>query len=61
MKKDEKRILVVDDDDAIRTLLLTILRRRGLVVDTAKNGAEALEKLGHAGYVYIARRHFPVP
>ena len=43
---DEKRILVVDDDSAIRTLLFTILRRRGLGVDTARNGVEALEKLG---------------
>jgi len=53
MHKDEKRILVVDDDDAIRTLLLTILRRRGLVVDTAKNGAEALKKLGQCTYAVM--------
>jgi DNA-binding response OmpR family regulator len=50
MEKGEKRILVVDDDDAIRTLLLTILRRRGLPVDTARNGAEALERLGRCRY-----------
>ncbi|MDQ6799832.1 MAG: response regulator, partial [Acidobacteriota bacterium] len=53
MQKDEKRILVVDDDDAIRTLLLTILRRRGMVVDTAKNGAEALRKLGQCAYAVM--------
>ena len=53
MQKDEKRILVVDDDDAIRTLLLTILRRRGLVIDTARNGAEALEKLGQCAYAVM--------
>lgn len=50
---DEKRILVVDDDTAIRTLLFTILRRRGLGVDTARNGAEALEKLGRCRYVLM--------
>jgi CheY-like chemotaxis protein len=53
MAKDEKRILVVDDDAAILTLLFTILCRRGLAVDTAKNGAEALEKLEHCTYVLM--------
>lgn len=46
----EKRILVVDDDAAIRTLLFTILRRRGLVVDTARDGADALERLANCHY-----------
>lgn len=53
MQKDEKRILAVDDDDAIRALLLTILGRRGFTVDTARNGAEALERLGQCSYVLI--------
>jgi CheY-like chemotaxis protein len=53
MQKDEKRVLVVDDDDAIRMLLLTILRRRGTVVDTAKNGAEALQCLGKCRYAVM--------
>jgi adenylate cyclase len=39
------RILIVDDDDAIRALLMTVLRRRGLHADAARNGIEALEKL----------------
>ena len=51
--EDEKRILIVDDDAAIRTLLLTILRRRGLPVDTAKHGAEALERLGKCRYALM--------
>jgi CheY-like chemotaxis protein len=51
--KKEKRILAVDDDDAIRTLLLTILRRRGFVVDTARNGVEALEQLERCSYVLM--------
>ena len=50
--REEKRILVVDDDAAIRTLLFKILRRC-LAVDTARNGAEALEKLGRCRYVLI--------
>jgi two-component system response regulator CpxR len=50
---DEKRILIVDDDAAIRTLLFTILRRRGLPVDTAKHGAEALERLGKCRYALM--------
>src|SRR6266446_4856385 len=53
MPKDEKRILVVDDDPAIRTLLFTILRHRGLSVDTASNGAETLERLERCRYVLM--------
>lgn len=49
----EKRILVVDDDDAIRLLLKTVLRRRGFVVDTARNGFEALERIGTSRYALI--------
>ena len=48
--KSEKRILVVDDDDAIRALLSTVLRRRGLPVDTARNGMEAIARLGECRY-----------
>ena len=50
---EEKRLLVVDDDDAIRTLLLTVLRRRGYRVDAARNGVEALEKLAGLRYALI--------
>ena len=53
MPKDEKRILIVDDDAAIRTLLFTILRRRGLLVDTAKHGVEALERLAQCHYALM--------
>ena len=49
----EKRILVVDDDDAIRALLSTVLRRRGLRVDTARNGVEAVARLGECRYSLI--------
>jgi len=53
MGQTEKRILVVDDDDAIRALLLTVLRRRGFRVDTARNGAEALERSERCRYALL--------
>ena len=51
--RGEKRILIVDDDDAIRTLLFTVLRRRGLLVDTARNGVEAMERCGNCRYSVV--------
>jgi CheY-like chemotaxis protein len=42
--RTDRRILVVDDDDAIRTLLMTVLRRRGFRVDTARHGEEAIAR-----------------
>jgi len=42
---DQKvRILVVDDDETIRTVFRTRLTAEGYDVDTAANGAEAIEK-----------------
>jgi CheY-like chemotaxis protein len=51
--KHEKRILVVDDDSAIRALLMTILRRRGLAADAAADGTEALERLAKCDYCVL--------
>jgi DNA-binding response OmpR family regulator len=51
--RSEKRILVVDDDDPIRTLLATVLKRRGLRVDTARNGKDAIEKLADSQYSLV--------
>jgi len=48
--KSPGHILIVDDDDAIRALLMTVLRRRGLQADGARNGIEALEKLATRRY-----------
>lgn len=48
--KTHGRILIVDDDDAIRALLVTVLRRRGLQADTARHGVDALDKLGAHRY-----------
>jgi DNA-binding response OmpR family regulator len=53
MGDSEKRILVTDDDDAIRALLLTILRRRGFKVDTARNGIEGLEHIRRCRYSLV--------
>lgn len=49
----EKRILVVDDDDAIRALLLTIFRRRGFKVDTAKTGVDAMNHCAQCHYAVM--------
>jgi DNA-binding response OmpR family regulator len=51
--RSEKRVLIVDDDDAIRALLSTVLRRRGLHVDGARNGVEAIARLGESRYSLI--------
>jgi CheY-like chemotaxis protein len=51
--RSDKRILVVDDDDAIRSLLFTVLRRRGFPVDTGRNGVEALERCSLCRYSVI--------
>lgn len=53
MGSDGKRILVVEDEDAIRALLLTVFRRRGFNVDTAKNGLEAIQRCGVCNYTVI--------
>jgi two-component system response regulator FlrC len=45
--------LVVDDDVAIRVLVTRVLERRHFVVATARDGAEAIEKLATAPYSVI--------
>src|SRR5688500_13421604 len=45
----EKRILVVDDDATTRTLIQTVLRKRGWPTDVARDGLEASEKLASCG------------
>jgi len=40
----KKRILVIDDDESIREPMKKILELEGYQVDTAKNGAEAIEQ-----------------
>jgi two-component system, NtrC family, response regulator AtoC len=49
----EARALVVDDDDPIRTMLATLVGREGFVVDTAKDGAEAIAKINKGDFGLI--------
>jgi len=44
---------VVDDEAAIRALVAKIIERAGYAVDTARDGAEAIEKLETARYAVI--------
>jgi CheY-like chemotaxis protein len=53
MGRTGKRILIVDDDDAIRALLQTVLRRRGYQIETARNGAEAIERMASCRYALL--------
>jgi two-component system response regulator (stage 0 sporulation protein F) len=50
---DKIRALVVDDDDPIRTMLAKVIERENLDVDTARDGAEAIERLDEDGYRVI--------
>src|SRR5678815_836373 len=47
---DRKRALVVDDDERIRTMLAKVVERQNLDVDTARDGAEAIERLEGGAY-----------
>ena len=49
----EKRVLIVEDDEPIRALLFTILRRKGLRLDTATNGREAIDNLKRCNYSLV--------
>jgi len=54
------RILVVDDDESIRKSLETILEGEGYVVDTAKNGKEAINK-SNTGFYNLALLDVQLP
>ena len=49
LEESSKYILVVDDDSAVRTLVASLLRRRGYAVRTAGNAVEALDLFGREG------------
>lgn len=51
--QQERRVLVVDDEPAIRALVAKIVERAGLPVDSARDGAEAIEKMGECQYAVI--------
>lgn len=48
-----RRALVIDDDISIRILVGRILQRREFEVDTAKDGAEGIEKITATPYDLI--------
>jgi DNA-binding NtrC family response regulator len=41
---ERARVLVVDDEEGVRKSLKTVLEEKGCLVDTAKNGQEAIAK-----------------
>jgi DNA-binding response OmpR family regulator len=45
--------LIVDDDDPIRSMLAKIIERLDLDVETARDGAEAIEKIDARDYKVI--------
>jgi two-component system response regulator VanR len=47
------RVLVVDDEAAIRALVAKIIERAGYPVDTARDGAEAIDKLTNSRYAVV--------
>lgn len=53
MAMSSKRVLIVDDDATIRELLVSVLRRRDLMVDVAGDGREALDLLKENSYSVV--------
>ena len=49
----QKRVLVVDDDENTRSLLVSLIRQRGLTVDEAADGGEALDCLRQHEYAVV--------
>src|SRR5579872_6573895 len=43
---DHVRVLVVDDDEQHREMIASMVVAKGYVAETAKDGEEALEKMG---------------
>lgn len=52
-KISPRRVLIADDDPSIRRLLETLVRREGIGVDSARDGAEAIELLQQNRYGVI--------
>jgi CheY-like chemotaxis protein len=53
LQENLTRVLVADDDQAIRQLVCTIIKREGLEVDCAADGAEAIEFLKQHEYAVV--------
>ncbi|MCU1246452.1 MAG: multi-sensor signal transduction histidine kinase [Acidobacteria bacterium] len=52
-EQQRMKALVVDDDDPIRTMLVKVVERLDIDVDSARDGAEAIERLDSDGYDVI--------
>jgi len=50
MEGRKPRILVIDDDEGIRRVLSTVLEDAGLLVDTAKDGGDAIQRAATTSY-----------
>ena len=48
-----KRLLVIDDEENMRHMLTNMLIKSGYLVDTASDGADALEMVGRSLYDFI--------
>ena len=48
-----KHVLVVDDDQGVRDMLSAVLRMKGLVVDVASDGSEALDLIALNTYSVV--------
>lgn len=51
--ESKKHILVVEDEENLRHLLTVLLKKQGYRVDSAADGAEALEKLAGSRYHFV--------
>lgn len=47
---EKPRALVVDDDEPIRAMLVNLVEHLDFAVDSARDGAEAIERLDDDGY-----------
>nr|MDA8404236.1 response regulator [Desulfobacteraceae bacterium] len=49
----EKRILIIDDEKNMRHMLTALLTESGFSVDSAADGAEALQKIEETSYNFV--------
>jgi DNA-binding response OmpR family regulator len=47
------RALIVEDDPAIRKLVEKLLVRKGIDIDTAHDGRQAIDKIGNGSYSVV--------
>jgi two-component system response regulator VanR len=60
MKKNKKRIMIIDDDEIVVQLVEEILQGEGFQIDVARDGVEGLEKIKQNKYdVIISNQQMP--